>query len=195
VRANANVVRRAARAGVVVGVAGLVALASSLVHSLPGPPMFATISDLALVVEFGAVAFLMLAFWELGGLTPTPLARLAQAGGWIATAVWCITQVLHIAGVVELAYGTSGLGADEVQLVAQVVIGLWIAGASLLAGRWLTPGLRLLGIVTGLAVCMVFLRGLELNVDVAAFAYLVLLPVWALLMARHLAGLLGEERR
>jgi hypothetical protein len=193
---TAGIVRRASVAGAVVGVAGLVAFVSGIFSSFwIGPRWFETIGDLALVVEFGAVPILMLAFWELGGLTPTPLARLALAGGWIAAATWCAVQVLHLTGVAEFDYRRPGLDADGIQTMAVFVIGLWIAGANLLAGRWLGIGRRILGIVTGLGMswALAHIDSWEVHVDLAAFAYFVLLPIWALLMALHLARIARER--
>ena len=94
-----DIVRRASLAGYVVGIAGGLALVSLGLFFWIGEP-FGTINDLELVVMTAAIPFLMLAFWELGGLTPTPLALVAQATGWLAAAAWCVTQLLFVAGVV-----------------------------------------------------------------------------------------------
>ena len=187
--------RRASVAGVVVGVAGLAAFVIGLASSVWFVPRWVdTVGDIALVVEVAAVPILMLAFWELGGLTPTPLARVALAGGWIAAATWCILEVLHLTGVVEFTYRTPGLDADGIQTLALTLIGLWICGASLLAGRWLGIGRRILGIVAGLGISWAFanLNAWEVHVDLAAISYLVVLPIWALLMALHLARIARE---
>ena len=69
--------RRASIAGWVIGAAGLVALVSILLFIWFGQP-FGTFNDLARIVMTAAIPFLMLAFWELGGLTPTPLALVAR---------------------------------------------------------------------------------------------------------------------
>ena len=44
-----------------------------------------------------AIPFLMLAFWDSAWVTPTPLALVAQASGWLATAVWCVMHLLFVA--------------------------------------------------------------------------------------------------
>ena len=109
-----DIVRRASVAGFVVGGAGLVALITIGLFFWVGQP-FGTINDLALVVMTAAIPFLMLAFWELGGLTPTPLALVAQAGGWLAAGTWCITQLLFVAGVVDIDYFAPATGAYAVE--------------------------------------------------------------------------------
>ena len=188
-----EIVRRASVAGWVIGVAGLVALVTiSLIFQVG--ELFATISSLALLVMTAAIPFLMLAFWELGGLTPTPLALVAQALGWLACAAWCVTHLLLVAGVASIddtAPATNG--AYAVQAVALAVIGAWIAGANLLAGPWLT-GLRWFGVVTGVVLVLLgigrIVSGSERTlVYIAGVAYLALLPIWGLLMGSFLGRL------
>jgi hypothetical protein len=187
-----DIVRRASIAGWVVGGAGLVALVTIGLFFWVGQP-FGTINDLALVVMTAAIPFLMLAFWQLGGLTPTPLAIVAQVGGWLAAGVWCITQLLFVAGVVDIDYFEPATGAYAVESVALVVIGLWIAGANVLAGPWL-GALRWFGTVTGIGLVVygigtIISGGEGLLVYAGALAWLVLLPIWGLLMARYLGRL------
>ena len=81
------------------------------------------------------------------------LALVAQVGGWLAAAAWCITQLLFVAGVVEIDYFAPATGAYAVESVALIVIGLWIAGANLLAGPWL-GALRWFGAVTGVGLVL-----------------------------------------
>jgi hypothetical protein len=132
----------------------------------------------------------MLAFWQLGGVTPTPLALVAQASGWLAAAVWCITHLLFVAGAVSIDYSAPATGAYAVEAVALVVIGLWIAGANLLAGPWLSA-VRWLGVLAGVGV-VAFAIGTLVSGDEGTLvyaggaAYLVLLPIWALLMGAFL---------
>jgi hypothetical protein len=186
-----DIVRRASIAGWVVGGAGLVALVTIGLFFWVGQP-FGTINDLALIVMTAAIPFLMLAFWELGGLTPTPLAIAALASGWLATGIWCVTHLLFVAGVVSIDYSAPATGAYAIEAVALIVIGLWIAGASLLAGPWLTS-LRWLGVLTG-AGLVLFAIGTIVSgsegtlVYIGGLAYLVLLPVWGLLMGRFLGA-------
>jgi hypothetical protein len=186
---NGNV-RRAVPAAYVVGVAGIVALVTIILFFSAGQP-WGTINDLALIVMTAAIPFLMLAFWELGGLTPTPLALLAQASGWFAAGAWCATQLAFVLGVIDIDYMMPATGAFAIQAVALVVIGLWIAGANLLAGPWLSP-LRWLGVATGLGVALYGVGTLITDKDswsilVGGVAYLVLLPLWALVMGLYLS--------
>lgn len=184
-----DIVRRASIAGWVVGVAGLVALVTIGLFFWVGQP-FGTVNDLALIVMTATIPVLMLAFWELGGLTPTPLARIAQAGGWLAAAVWCVTHLLFVAGVVSIDYSRPAVGAYALEGIALIVIGLWIVGANLLAGPWLSA-LRWLGVATG-AGLVVFAVGtlLEGNqgtlVFIGGIAYLLLLPLWGIVMGTYL---------
>ena len=186
-----DIVRRASIAGWVIGAAGLVALVSILLFIWIGQP-FGLFNDLARIVMTAAIPFLMLAFWELGGLTPTPLALLAQVTGWLACATWCITHVLWLAGVVTIDYETSATGAYAVEAIAVIVVGLWIAGANLLAGPWHT-GPRGLGIVVGVGVVLagigMLVAGSVGTLVVGGVGYLVLLPIWGLLMSRFLGRL------
>ena len=180
-----EIVRRASVAGWVIGTAGLVALVTIGLFFWIGQP-FGTINDLALIVMTAAIPFLMLAFWELGGLTPTPLALVAQGGGWLAVAVWCVTHLLFVAGVVPIDYSAPATGAYLVEAVALVVIGAWIAGANLLAGPWLTA-LRWFGVVTGAGVVLFAIGTIVSGSDgtlvyIGGLAYLGLLPIWGLLM-------------
>jgi hypothetical protein len=144
------------------------------------------------VVMTAAVAPLMLAFWELGGLTPTPLALVAQTSGWIAVAVWCGVQALMIVGVLPFDYYGPARGAFAVESVALIVIGLWVAGAKLLAGPWLNQ-LRWIGVLSGLGFVL-FAAGLLVGgidhplTSVGGLAYLVVFPIWAFLVGRLLAA-------
>ena len=195
-QATRDIVRRASVAGLVVAVAGLVALVTIGVWFWIGQP-YGTINDLALIVMAAAVPFLMLAFWELGGLTPTPLALVAQVTGWLAAATWCVVHLLFVIGVISIDYERSATGAYAVEAVAVLVIGLWIAGANLLAGPWLT-GLRWLGVVTGVGVALaaigMLVAGSVETLVVGGIAYLVLLPIWGLLMWRFLGTLASRDR-
>jgi hypothetical protein len=183
------IVRRASIAGWVIGAAGLAAFVFVLLFIWFGQP-FGLFNDLARIVMTAAIPILMLAFWELGGLTPTPLAFVAQASGWLACAVWCVTHLLFVAGVVSIDYSEPATGAYAVEAVALVVIGLWIAGANLLAGPWL-PLLRWFGVLTGVGLAL-YAIGTILNgadgalVYIGGLAYLDLLPIWGLLMGRFL---------
>jgi hypothetical protein len=182
-------VRRAALAAYVVAAAGLVAAVTIILFFASGQP-WGTVNDVALLVMTAAIAPLMLAFWELGGLTPTPLARMAQVSGWIAVAAWCVTHALFIGGVVEFDYERAATGGLAVESAALIVIGLWIAGANLLAGSWLTA-IRWFGVAAGLGFVLLpigmLLGGLDHPLTYAGgIGSSIVLPVWAFLMGRHL---------
>ena len=77
--------------------------------------------------------------------------------------------------------------------MALIVIGLWIAGANLLAGSWLSA-LRWFGMVTGIGLVWygagtLISGGEGMLVYIGAFAWLVLLPIWGVLMATYLSRL------
>jgi hypothetical protein len=181
--------RRAVVGACVVGAAGVVALITILLFLSVGQP-WGTLNDLALIVMTAAIPFLMLAFWELGGLTPTPLARMAQFTGWLAAGAWCLTHLLFVIGVVDINYDLPATGAYALEAVALIVIGLWIAGANLLAGPWLTA-FRWFGVAAGLGVVLFAVGTLvgdkdSLPVYVGGVFYLAVLPLWALGMAFYL---------
>jgi hypothetical protein len=184
-----RIVRRAALAAYVVAAAGLVAAVTIILFFAGGQP-WGTINDVALLVMTAAIAPLMLAFWELGGLTPTPLARMAQVSGWIAVAAWCVTQALFIAGVLDFDYERPATGGLAVESAALIVIGLWIAGANLLAGSWLNS-IRWFGVAAGLGFVLLpigmLLGGLDHPLTYAGgIGSSIVLPVWSFLMGRHL---------
>jgi hypothetical protein len=173
--ATRRIVKRAELAAYLVAATRLIALGSVGLLVAFGQP-WGAINYPALLLMTVALIPLMFAFWELGGLTPTPLARLAQGAGWIAVAAWV-------------------LGESWVQGVALVYIGLWIAGANLLAGPWL-GSLRWLGLLGGIGwslIGIVLVTG-GANVALAtagAIGSAILFPVWAVLMGRLLHAI-GE---
>ena len=184
-----RIVAVAIRAGYVVAGAGAVALVTIGLFFWIGQP-WGTINDLSLLVMTLALAPLMLAYYELGGWTPTPLAQAAQALGWIAVLAWCAITGLMVIGVVTFDYYTPAAGALALETWALVYIGLWIAGANLLAGPWLRR-VRWLGVVSGIGI-VVFCAGLfagGVNHPLTLFGglgYQVILPIWAFLVARGL---------
>ncbi len=184
-----RIVSTASLAAYVVAGAAAVGLVTIGLFFWIGQP-WGTINDLSLLVMTLAIAPLMLAFYELGGWTPTPLAQAAQASGWIAVVAWCVVQGLMILGVVTFAYNAGARGAFAVEVAAQIVIGLWIAGANLLAGAWLNR-VRWLGVATGIGF-VVLAIGLLLGGQnhpltyVGGIGYEIILPIWAFLMARRL---------
>lgn len=184
-----GIVRRAVLAAYLAAAAGLAATITIILFFAIGQP-WGTLNDIALLVMTAAIPVLMLAFWELGGLTPTPLALAAQVSGWIAVIVWCVAQALFIIGVLDVDYERAATGALAVESVALIVIGLWIAGANLLAGPWLNT-IRWFGIAAGLGFVLLpigmLLGGVNHPLTYAGgIGYSIVFPVWAFLMGRHL---------
>jgi hypothetical protein len=187
-----GIVRRAAVAAYVIATAGLVATVTIILFFAIGQP-WGTLNDIALLVSTAAIPVLMLAFWELGGLTPTPLALVAQVSGWIAVIVWCVVQALFIVGVVDFDYDHAATGGLAVEAAALIVIGLWIAGANLLAGSWLNS-VRWFGVAAGLGFVLLpmglILGGVSHPLTYAGgVGYSIVFPVWAFLMGRHLTAI------
>jgi len=191
-----RIVSTAAIAAYVVAAAAVAGLVTIALFFSIGQP-WGTLNDLSLLVMTLALAPLMLAFYELGGLTPTPLAQAAQAIGWIAVLTWSVVQALMIVGVVSFDYKVGATGAFAIESYALVYVGLWMAGANLLAGSWLT-WVRLLGVVTGIGFVLLgvgLLVGGQNNPITYAggIGYELVLPIWAFLMAR-LLGRLADQR-
>jgi hypothetical protein len=187
-----RIVRRAVVAAYVAAAAGLVAAVTIALFFGIGQP-WGTLNDVALLVMTAAIPVLMVAFWELGGLTPTPLALAAQVSGWVAAIVWCAAQALMIVGVLVFDYNDAASGGLLVEAVALIVIGLWIAGANLLAGPWLNA-IRWFGVVAGLGFVLLpvglILGGVDHPVTYAGgIGYSIVFPVWAYLMGRHLSAI------
>jgi hypothetical protein len=187
-----RIVRRAATAAYVAAAAGLMAAVTIILFFAIGQP-FGTLNDTALLVMTAAIPFLMLAFWELGGRTPTPLALAAQISGWIAVIAWCVVQALMIVGVLSFDYKDAATGGMGIEAVALLVIGLWIAGANLLAGSWLTS-IRWFGVAAGLGFVVLpiglILGGVDHPLTYAGgVGYSIVFPVWAFLMGRHLSAI------
>jgi hypothetical protein len=188
-----GIVRRAVTAAYLIAAAGLVAAVTIALYFAIGQP-WGTLNDVALLAMTSALPVLMLAFWELGGLTPTPLALVAQISGWIAVLAWCAAQALMIVGILSFDYEDAATGGLAVEAVALVVIGLWIAGANLLAGSWLNA-IRWFGLASGLGFVLLpiglILGGVDHPLTYAGgVGYSITFPVWAFLMARHLRALL-----
>ena len=184
-------------AAYVVAAASSVGLVTIGLSMLAGQP-WQTLNDLALLVLVAALPPLMLSFYELGGWTPTVFAQAAQTVGWASALAWCGIQVLQLAGVVHIEWREPATGLFAVGSAALGYIGVWINGANLLAGRWLGRE-RWLGMPAGLALA-VFAAGLLLGgVDsgwatLGGIGFLILLPPWALLMARLLGRISAGER-
>jgi len=178
-------------------IAGAVALVTIGLFFWIGQP-FGTINDIALLVMTLSLGPVMLAHYELGGIVPLWPARLSLAGAVAAVGAWSLLQVAFIVGIVTFDYEHAATGAFAVSSLLQVVIGLWIGGASLLAGRWLPIGVRLLGIVAGTGTVVMsigmLLGGLNHPLTYAGgIGYQVVLPIWAFLLGRVFRTRVGQS--
>src|SRR4051794_3693139 len=176
-------VRGGAMGALLVAVAGAVGLLAIALFFAVGQP-FGTINDLAGLVMVGALAPVMLAHYELGGPVPLWPARLSLAGGIAAVVGWVLLQLTFVFAVSTVDVDKAATRFWAVQAILQVVIGLWIAGASLFAGRWLPLVVRTVGIVAGVGVLVMaigVLRGgySDMLTNVGGVGYQILLPVWA----------------
>ena len=190
-----GIVRRAGLAAFFAAVAAVLGLVTIGLFFSIGQP-WGTLNDVALLVMTLAVGPLMLAFWELGGLTPTPLALAAQTAGWVAMLGWGVLHVLFILGALTFDHGAPATDGLALESVAQVVIGLWIAGASLLAGPWL-GWQRWLGVVTGVGWALAGIGLLAGGTNhplsyAGGIGYLLVFPIWALLMGRLFTAIAGD---
>jgi hypothetical protein len=179
-------VHLASQASVVAAVAGAVALVMIGLFFAFGQP-WGTVNDVALLVMTLAIAPLMLGSYELGGRTPLWPARISLAAGIGAVLVWSVIQLAMIVGLVTFGYETGATGAFAIASVAQIVIGLWLIGAPLLAGPWLPPFVRSLGALSGLGFVLVAIGLLRGGVNdpltyAGGLGYQVLFPFWALLL-------------
>jgi hypothetical protein len=131
----------------------------------------------------------MLAHYELGGVVPIAPARLSLIGAVAAVAAWSVVQVAFIVGIVNFDYTRAAAGAFAISSLLQIVIGLWIGGASLLAGPWLPTLVRVLGIVAGVGTVLMsvgfLLGGLGHPLSLGGGAgYGLVLPIWAFQLGR-----------
>jgi hypothetical protein len=183
-----RIVGTASAAAYLVAAAALVGLVTIGLFAWIGGA-WGTINDLSGVVMTLALAPTMLAYYELGGRTPTLLAQAAQATGWIAVLAWVVLHTAFIGGAVSYDYGAPASGAMALEQVALIVIGLWIAGANLLAAEWLS-WIRWLGVVTGIGSSLLgigLLGGANHALSYAGgVGYSLILPIWAFWLARLL---------
>ncbi|MBI3745356.1 MAG: hypothetical protein HY264_02300 [Chloroflexi bacterium] len=178
-----------ARYARVVAAAGAVALVTIGLFLGGFGAVFGPLNDAALLVMTLALAPVMATFYKLGGRTPLRPAQASLVGGIGAALTWCVVQALMILGIVAFDYGGPARGAFAVEAVAVAAIGLWIAGADVLAGPWLPQGVRWLGIIAGIGVVAFAAGLLRGGVDdplttAGGIGYQVLLPAWAFLLAR-----------
>jgi hypothetical protein len=171
-----------------VALAGVVALVTIILFFSIGQP-FGTINDIALTVMVLSLGPVMLAHYELGGIVPLWPARLSLAGALAAAFGWAVLQGAFVLGLVDFDYERTATGAFVLSNLLQAAIGLWIAGASLLAGRWLPITVRGLGFVAGAGTVLLsiglLLGGLSHPLStVGGVGYAVVLPVWAFMLSR-----------
>jgi len=187
-------VRTGAASALVVATAGAVAFVTIVLFLGGFGDVFGTVGDVAVLVMTLALAPVMATWYELGGRTPLRPAQASLASAVGAVLVFSAVQVLYLLGAVTFDLESGATGAFAVEAVAVVVIGLWIGGASVLAGPWLTNGLRWFGAVAGVGVVL-YAAGLLLGgvthplTFVGGVGYQVLLPIWAFLLARRWRGL------
>ena len=172
-------------------IAGLVALVTIGLFYWIGQP-WGTINDIAYLVMTLSLGPVMLAHYELGGVVPLWPARLSLAGALAVVAAWSVVQLAFIAGLVDFDYEHAATGAFALSTVLQAGIGLWIAGASLLAGQWLPLGVRVLGIAAGAGTVLMsigfLIGGLTHPLALAGgVGYGLVLPIWAFLLGRVFA--------
>jgi hypothetical protein len=191
------VVRIAAQAAYLIAFAGLVALLAIGLF-FAGIAAFGPVNDLALLVMTIALAPVMLAFYELGGRTPIGLARLALTSAIAAVVGWSVLQALMIGGAVSFAYERRATGAFAAEAIAVLVMGMWLAGANLLAGAWLLPLARWPGVVAGIGFILFGLGLLVGGVShpltyAGGIGYQIVFPIWGLMLGRLLTAI-GEGR-
>jgi hypothetical protein len=191
---TSRITRTSSVAGYVIAPAGVVGLGSVWLSQSVGDP-WGAVNDLALLVMVGAIAPLMLAFYELGGRTPLRPAQLAQTLGWLSVGIFVAVQVLVIAGVATIEHDNGASGMTVAASLALGYIGLWIAGANLLAGPWL-GAVRWLGVAVGLSAVVFAFGILRGGADsgwtwIGGIGLLALGSAWAFVMAR----LLGSRYR
>lgn len=173
-------------------IAGVVAAVAIGLFLWLGQP-FGTINDVALVVMTLSLGPVMLAHYELGGVVPLLPARLSLGAGVAAAAGWSLLQLAMVLGLVTFDYAVAATGAFALSCLLQIVVGLWIGGASLLAGRWLPIGVRALGIVAGAGTALtaagLLLGGTAHPLSaIGGVGYVLVLPVWAYLLGRVFAA-------
>jgi hypothetical protein len=143
------------------------------------------------------LALVMLGFYELGGRTPRGLALVALTTSSLAVLVFATVFVVAAVGLVTTDATRSAEGALAVASVAMVVIGLWLIGAPVLAGPWLTPIPRWLGVVCGLAWALEgvgLLTGGSQNplTTIGGIGVQLLFPIWGAVVGRRFAAIRSD---
>src|SRR5689334_21941721 len=186
--AAAGVIANGARGALVVAAAGVISLVTIALFFGVGQP-FGTINDLSLLVMIVALVPVMRASYELGGSVPLWPARVALALAVVAVVAWSITQVALLIGLAAYDYDHAATGVFALNSAIQIVIGLWIAGASALAGPWLPRTPRILGIIAGVGTVLMSIGllvggGYHPLTYLGGVGYQIILPLWAFMLAR-----------
>jgi hypothetical protein len=172
--------------GYVIAIAGLVA-------ALTYDPAI-SVYYLSMAVMVVATAPVMVTFYELGGRTPPAPARGALLVALLTAVVFAGMFVALAAGTVSA--NTSGVASGPFAIVAAAMVGfgLWVAAASVLAGRWLTAVPRWLGILAGLAwmvvgATLILAGGGNPATTIAGLGFQVLFPIWGAVIGRRFAAI------
>lgn len=183
-----NRVAMGSNTAAIAALSGGVALVAIVLFFAVGQP-FGTVNDAALLVMTVSLLPIMLAHYELGGVVPLWPARLSLVGSAIAVIAWAVLQAALVIGVVTFDYEHAATGTFAVSSTLQVLIGLWIAGASLLAGPWLPWVTRWLGVAAGVGIVVMsaglLLGGVNHPLSyVGGVGYQLILPIWAWRLSR-----------
>jgi hypothetical protein len=183
-------VRGAEAGGYSIALAGLMAIVG-----IVGAPGALYVLSMAVMVL--ALAPVMLGFYELGGRAPLAPARVAFAVGVAAVVLFVGMMVALAAGVVTFDEARGAEGAFAITAACMLVIGLWLIGATALAGQWLRPVGRWLGLVCGIGFALagtgLLLGGSEHSLTtVGGIGYQLLFPIWGLLVGRGFTAIRSE---
>lgn len=186
-------VRWAEVGGYVLALAGLMAVIS--IVAAPGAPYVLSLGLMVL-----ALAPVMRGFYELGGRMPESPARIALTVGILATIVFAALMAALGAGLVTFDESRAATGAFAISAICMLLFGGWLAGAAALAGAWLTPVPRWLGVVCGvgwvLAGVGLLVGGSEHPLTaIGGIGYQLLFPIWGLVIGRRFTALRSETTR
>lgn len=177
--------------GYAIALAGLMAIVS--IVAAPGAPYVLSMAVMGLVL-----APVMLGFYELGGRAPLGLARLALTIGVGAVLLFAATMIALAVGLVTFDETRAAEGAFAITAICMLTIGLWLAAATALAGKWLTPGRRWFGFVCGLGFGLagigLLLGGSQSSLTtVGGIGYQLLFPIWGVLIGRRFGAIRSED--
>jgi len=144
-----------------------------------------------------AFAPVMLGFYELGGRTPRGLALGGLSIGILAVLVFAASFVGGSAGLFTMDETRRAEGSLAIFSVAMLIFGLWLMAAPVLAGPWLTPIPRWLGVVCGLAWVLEglgLLTGGSQNplTTIGGIGVQLLFPIWGAVVSRRFAAIRSD---